>query len=134
MLVVDLVIPCYCLVKQGRVGENLVKAQFHIKTGFIFLFYCHTVFAAAASFNFFRLSWQFQHFSQIMVSWNWPKNSIFSKNCHKNCPFYCQFQVKPAKKKEPSIPIKTDEKKNWFLYKTLLKGRRNKLKKISISF
>ena len=43
MLVVDLVIPSHCLVKKGRVGENLVKAQFHIKTGFIFLFYCHTV-------------------------------------------------------------------------------------------
>ena len=43
MLVLDLVIPCYCLVKQARVGENLLKAQFHIKTGFIFLFYCHTV-------------------------------------------------------------------------------------------
>ena len=38
MFVVDLLIPCHWLH-----GENLVKAQFHIKTGFIFLFYCHTV-------------------------------------------------------------------------------------------
>ena len=34
MLVVDLVIPCYCLVKQARVGENLLKAQFQLKVGF----------------------------------------------------------------------------------------------------
>ena len=34
MLVLDLVIPCYCLVKQARVGENLLKAQFQLKVGF----------------------------------------------------------------------------------------------------
>ena len=43
MLVVDLVITWHCLIKEAPVGENLLKAQFHIKTGFIFLFYCHTV-------------------------------------------------------------------------------------------
>ena len=43
MLVVDLVITWHCLMKEAPVGENLLKAQFHIKTGFIFLFYCHTV-------------------------------------------------------------------------------------------
>ena len=43
MLVVDLVITWHCTVKEAPVGENLLKAQFHIKTGFIFLFYCHTV-------------------------------------------------------------------------------------------
>ena len=35
----SLALPC----KKCPLGENLVKAQFHIKTGFIFLFYCHTV-------------------------------------------------------------------------------------------
>ena len=38
------------------------------------------------------------------------KKLIISKNCHKNRHFYCQFQVKPAKKKEPSFPIKTGTK------------------------
>ena len=36
MLVVDLVITWHCLVKEAPVVENLLKAQFHIKTGFIF--------------------------------------------------------------------------------------------------
>ena len=36
----SLSVPCK---KRGVFGKNLVKAQFHIKTGFIFLFYCHTV-------------------------------------------------------------------------------------------
>ena len=48
-------------------------------------------FAAAVSFNFFRPNWQFQHFSQITVSWSCPKNSTLVQNCHKTDIFLRQF-------------------------------------------
>ena len=60
----------------------------------------------AASFNFTRPNWQFQHLCQITVSWNCPKIQLFSKNGHKNCHFIVQFQVKlgTKKKKNPVFP------------------------------
>ena len=54
-----------------------------------------------------RPNWQFQHFSQITVSWNCPKIQLWHRNCTKNCHFYRQFQVKlTTKKKEPGFHLK----------------------------
>ena len=56
-------------------------------------------FAAAGSFNFFRPNWQFQHFSQITVSWNYPKIQLWHWNCHKKLSFVL------------SVSSETDDKK-----------------------
>ena len=56
---------------------------------------------------FFRPNWQFQHLSQITVSWNLPKNWPFSKTATKTALFTVSFKWNRRKKKEPSFLIKT---------------------------
>ena len=64
-------------------------------------------FAAAVSFNFFRPNWQFQHFSQITVSWNCPKIQLLTLKLSQKMPFLSTVSAETGdKKKEPGFYIK----------------------------
>ena len=53
---------------------------------------------------FFRPNWQFQHLSQITVSWNLPKNWPFSKTATKTALFTVSFKWNRRKKKRTQFP------------------------------
>ena len=93
-------------------------------------------FAAAGSFNFFRPNWQFQHFSQITVSWNYPKIQLWHWNCHKKLSFLLSVssETDDKKKKRTRFPVKTGHKKKMrFLPKTQFVSRSKKLVSWAIS-
>ena len=57
-------------------------------------------FAAAVSFNFFRPNWQFQHFSQITVSWNCPKIQLLTLKLSQKMPFLSTVSAETGDKKK----------------------------------
>ena len=61
---------------------------------------------AARGFNFFRPNWQFQHLSQITVSWNLPKNWTFPKTATKTVIVTVSFKWNRRKKKNPVSLLK----------------------------
>ena len=71
----------------------------------------HAAAPRPGSFNFFRPNWQFQHFSQITVSWNYPKIQLWHWNCHKKLSFLLSVSSETDdKKKRTRFPLKTQKK------------------------